>query len=94
MCRKRGIGQTTVDRIQNYAILHQMSFLEAVFRADVIPEIGRAASKIKKFGEMIRDFRDYAMENDISELMLYILDVTGYKKELEAGRHRRGEKPS
>lgn len=81
---KRGIGQTTVDRIQNYAILHQMSFLEAVFRADSIPEIGRAASKIKKFGEMIRDFRDYAMENDIGELMLYILDVTSYRKELEA----------
>ena len=80
---KRGIGQTTVDRIQTYAILHQMSFLEAVFRADDIPDIGRAASKIKKFGEMIRDFRDYALENDISELMLYILDVTGYKKELE-----------
>ena len=34
-------------------------------------------------GEMIRDFRDYALENDISELMLYILDVTGYKNELE-----------
>ena len=81
---KRGIGQTTVDRIQNYAILHQMSFLEAVFQADSIPEIGRAASKIKKFGAMIRNFRDFAMENDISELMLYILDVTGYKNELEA----------
>ena len=80
---KRGIGQTTVDRIQNYAILHQISFLEAVFRADSITELGRSASKIKKFGEMIRDFREYAMENDISELMLYILDVTGYKNELE-----------
>ncbi len=80
---KRGIGQTTVDRIQNYAIVHQISFLEAVFRADSIQELGRAASKIKKFGEMIRNFRDYAMENDISELMLYILDVTGYKNELE-----------
>lgn len=80
---KRGIGQTTVDRIQNYAIMHQISFLEAVFRADSIQELGRAASKIKKFGEMIRNFRDYTMENDISELMLYILDVTGYKNELE-----------
>ena len=53
------------------------------FRADSITELGRSASKIKKFGEMIRDFREYAMENDISELMLYILDVTGYKNELE-----------
>ncbi len=81
---KRGIGQTTVDRIQTYAIIHQISFLEAVFHADAIPDIGRAAAKIKKFGEMIRDFRDFALENDISELLSYILDITGYKNELEA----------
>lgn len=81
---KRGIGQTTVDRIQNYAIMHQISFLEAVFRAENIPDIGRAAAKIKKFGEMIRQFRDFALENDISELLFFILDVTGYKNELEA----------
>lgn len=81
---KRGIGQTTVDRIQNYAIMHQISFLEAVFRAENIPVIGRAAAKIKKFGEMIRQFRDFALENDISELLSFILDVTGYKNELEA----------
>ena len=81
---KRGIGQTTVDRIQNYAIMHQISFLEAVFRAENIPDIGRAAAKIKKFGEVIRQFRDFALENDISELLSFILDVTGYKNELEA----------
>lgn len=81
---KRGIGQTTVDRIQNYAIMHQISFLEAVFRAENIPDIGRAAAKIKKFGEMIRQFREFALENDISELLSFILDVTGYKNELEA----------
>lgn len=81
---KRGIGQTTVDRIQAYAIQNQISFLEAVFQADCIPDLGRATSKIKKFGEMIRNFRDYSMENDISELLSYIIDVTGYKNDLEA----------
>lgn len=81
---KRGIGQTTVDRIQAYAIQNQISFLEAVFQADCIPDLGRASSKIKKFGEMIRNFRDYSMENDISELLSYIIDVTGYKNDLEA----------
>ena len=81
---KRGIGQTTVDRIQAYAIQNQISFLEAVFQADCIPDLGRATSKIKKFGEIIRNFRDYSMENDISELLSYIIDVTGYKNDLEA----------
>ncbi|MBQ9157672.1 MAG: UvrD-helicase domain-containing protein [Eubacterium sp.] len=81
---RRGIGQTTITRIQDYAIRHEISFLEAVFEADRIPDIGRAAGKIRRFGEMVRNFREYALEEDISELMNYILDVTGYRLELEA----------
>lgn len=81
---KRGIGQTTINRIQDYAIEHQIGFLEAVFRAEEIPDIGRALSKVRKFGELIRSFREYAMENDISELMNHILETTGYRLELEA----------
>ena len=34
---KRGIGQTTINRLQEFAILNQMSFLDAVFNADEIP---------------------------------------------------------
>ena len=81
---KRGIGQTTINRIHDYAIEHQIGFLEAVFRAEEIPDIGRALSKVRKFGELIRSFREYAMENDISELMNHILETTGYRLELEA----------
>ena len=81
---KRGIGQTTINRIQDYAIEHQIGFLEAVFRAEEIPDIGRALSTVRKFGELIRSFREYAMENDISELMNHILETTGYRLELEA----------
>ncbi|MCD8018124.1 MAG: UvrD-helicase domain-containing protein [Clostridiales bacterium] len=80
---KRGIGQVSVDRIQTYAILNQISFLEAVFRVDKIPDIGRAASKIKKFGDTIRNFREYALEHDISELMNFIIEETEYKRDLE-----------
>lgn len=34
---KRGIGQTTINRLQEFAIMNQMSFLDAVFNADEIP---------------------------------------------------------
>jgi DNA helicase-2/ATP-dependent DNA helicase PcrA len=80
---KRGIGQTTVNRISDYAIENEISFLEAVFKAEHVPGIGRALSKIRKFGDLIRDFREYAMEADISDLMGYILDKTEYREELE-----------
>ena len=81
---KRGIGQTTINRLQEFAILNQMSFLDAVFNADEIPEVTRALAKLHKFADMIEEFREYASEHEISELLEYILDVTQYRAELEA----------
>ena len=81
---KRGIGQTTINRLQEFAILNQMSFLDAVFNADEIPEVTRAFAKLHKFADMIEEFREYASEHEISELLEHILDVTQYRAELEA----------
>ena len=81
---KRGIGQTTINRLQEFAIMNQMSFLDAVFNADEIPEVARALAKLHKFADMIEDFRNYSMEHEISELLEHILDVTQYRAELEA----------
>lgn len=81
---KRGIGQTTINRLQEFAILNQMSFLDAVFNADEIPEVARALAKLHKFADMIEEFREYAQEHEISELLEHILDVTQYRAELEA----------
>ena len=81
---KRGIDQTTINRLQEFAILNQMSFLDAVFNADEIPEVARALAKLHKFADMIEEFREYASEHEISELLEHILDVTQYRAELEA----------
>ena len=81
---KRGIGQTTINRLQEFAILNQMSFLDAVFNADEIPEVARALAKLHKFADMIEEFREYASEHEISELLEHILDVTQYRAEVEA----------
>ena len=81
---KRGIGQTTINRLQEFAIMNQMSFLDAVFNADEIPEVARALAKLHKFADMIENFRNYSMEHEISELLEHILDVTQYRAELEA----------
>ncbi len=82
---RRGIGQTTIARLQDYAIEHQISFLEAVYRSAEIPEVGRAKTKLMKFARMIEDFRNYVQEDeeDLTGLMEYILKVTGYREELE-----------
>ena len=81
---KRGIGQTSINRINEFALDHDMNFLDAVFMASDIPGMGRSASKIRAFSEMIFDFRDYADTHSITDLLTHILETTGYRKELEA----------
>ena len=81
---RRGIGQTSVNRLIDYADINGMNFMDAVFSAREIPGMGRGASKIKDFANMIYDFREYADTHPISDLLTYILEETGYRTELEA----------
>ena len=80
---KRGIGLTTLDKVQRFANDHEMSFFEVLEHADGIPEFGRSAGKLKNFALLIRSFRAKAEELSLTELMEDILEVTGYRKELE-----------
>ena len=83
---RRGIGQTTIGRISDYAFSQEMPFYEALRRVDEIPGCTRASAKIHSFVSLIEHFRMklrgemYSLENMTQEL----LDVTGYVRELEA----------
>ena len=83
---KRGIGLTTLDKVQRFANDHEMSFFEVLTQADSIPELGRAAGKLKNFAILIQSFRAKAEELSLTELMHDILEVTGYRRELELER--------
>ena len=38
---KRGIGLTSINRVQEYAVRHEVGFYEALRAVDLIPNIGR-----------------------------------------------------
>ena len=80
---KRGIGLTTIDKVQHFAADHDMSFFEVLEHADGIAELGRSVAKLKNFALTIQSFRAKAEELSLTELMEDILEVTGYRKELE-----------
>lgn len=80
---KRGIGMTTIVRVQEYADARQISFYDALREADQIMTIGRSASKLQPFVNMIQAFRSKQEFYSISELLKDILETTGYVKELE-----------
>ncbi len=79
---RRGIGQTTMARVSEYALRHDISFFEALERASDIPAIGRAAGKLKEFVELIHGFRRKAEEGSLKELLENILDRSGYAEAL------------
>ena len=80
---KRGIGLTTVNRVQENATERGVSFYEALRTADMIPGIGKAAAKLVSFVALIEHFKDSAKTMSVSELMQEILDFTGYLDDLE-----------
>ncbi len=81
---KRGIGATTLTRVQDYAVVNGISFYEALKRADDIPALGRSAAKIKPFVTFIQTLRSQAEFLSVHELLSEIIEQTGYVKELEA----------
>ena len=54
---KRGIGATTLNRVQEYADAHDISFYNALRGAEEITTLGRAASEIKPFVMFIQSMR-------------------------------------
>lgn len=82
---KRGIGLTTLDKIDDYANKNNLSFYEVLKRAEYIPSLGRSAAKITSFVSMIESLKSklQSMEYSLVDLFDEILEATGYMKELE-----------
>lgn len=81
---KRGIGLTSVDKVQVHAIGKGISFYQALTEAEYIPTLGRAASKISPFVSMIEILKGKLHNPDYSLLDLFdeIIEATGYVDEL------------
>ena len=79
---KRGIGATTLSRVQDYASERGMGFYDALREAEQIPSIGRAAVKVEPFVTFIQTLRSKQEFLSPSELLKDIIESTGYVEEL------------
>ena len=80
---KRGIGNTTISKVQAFADANMMSFYDALEIAEHIPSIGKSALKLEPFVTMIRAFRGKKEFYSLEELVKDVLDSTGYIKDLQ-----------
>lgn len=81
---KRGIGATSLGKVQEYADEYDMSFYDALKDAESIATLGRSAVKIKPFVTFIQTLRSKQDYLSVQEILTSIIDETGYVKELEA----------
>lgn len=80
---KRGIGLTTINRVQESAQEREIGFYEALRGLDLIPGIGRGAAKLESFVAMIEYFKSQVDKLSISDLAKEILETTAYIESLE-----------
>ncbi|MCI7814745.1 MAG: DNA helicase PcrA [Lachnospiraceae bacterium] len=83
---RRGIGATTLSRVQEYALEKEMSFYDALRYASQIPGMGRGFTKVEPFVTFIQTMKTKAEILPVKELIEEIVDQTGYAEELRAER--------
>ena len=81
---KRGIGLTTINRIQESAAARGIGFYDALSAPDLIPGIGRSASKLDSFAALIEYFKGRSEESGVTDLLTEVIEKTGYTESLKA----------
>ncbi|MCK8816070.1 DNA helicase PcrA [Natroniella sulfidigena] len=89
---KRGIGKTTLARLQEFATQEEISLLEAVKRVEEIDSISaRFSNKVRAFGELITDLQHRQPKLSVANLTQELLEQTGYLAQLKAAGTEQAE---
>ncbi len=88
---RRGIGNATLEKVGDFALTYGIGFYEALERADEIMGLGRAASKIRPFVELIRKLREERHQGKLSDLIRKVIEQTDYEAYLEDYDEEGGE---
>ena len=80
----RGIGRTTMEQIEQYALQHEMSLwtaLEEMLEAHAFP--GRAEAALAAFHRMMTELAAQLESRPVAQTLADVLERTGYRKMLE-----------
>lgn len=80
----RGIGKTTVEQIEQYALTHDLNLWQAIDRLIEKQQFpARAQAALTAFRSLIVDLRDEVAASPLPVAIKFILDRTGYFSMLE-----------
>jgi len=90
---KRGIGDTTVERIRMLAVENNVSMFSVCANALQYPELQRSSAKLMSFAALITRFRE-ELDSDLksfSEYVEYVENESGIIDEIISQRENKGE---
>ncbi|SCW35912.1 DNA helicase-2 / ATP-dependent DNA helicase PcrA [Ruminococcaceae bacterium YRB3002] len=90
---RRGIGDTTVARMNTIAMETGMSLFDIARHAEEFDDLRSASSKLKGFTECIDTMRERLMEEDMNfaAFVEYVQNESGLVAEIIAQREKKGE---
>ncbi len=80
---RRGVGNATMEKLEDYAEMRGIGLYEAMEQADEIMSLGRAGVKLRPFVLLIRSFRERLQGLTIAELIQAIVAETDYEEYLQ-----------
>jgi DNA helicase II / ATP-dependent DNA helicase PcrA len=81
---KRGVGSSSVDKIANYAAIHDISLYEAINSIELLGLSPKITKACREFRDLIKNYSQMQEFLSVTELVEEVLDKTGYREMLEA----------
>lgn len=80
---KRGIGLSSLEKLQNFAAINDWSLLEAAQNVALANISGKAGRELESFGELMVHFNEMVPYLTVTELTEEILKKSGYEADLK-----------
>jgi len=82
---RRGIGQQTLAALVQAANAKGMSVGEAIFDSELLRDaVPKKLKELERFAELIRTFRERAEDLSVADLLVSVMEDSGYVRELQA----------
>jgi DNA helicase II / ATP-dependent DNA helicase PcrA len=82
---RRGIGQQTLAALVGAANAARVSVGEAIFSSDLLrAAVPKKLKELERFAELIADLRKFAESGGIADLLVAIMERSGYVRELQS----------
>lgn len=85
---RRGIGDATLARLQSYANETNQSMFDVISNASEVPGLSsRFVGKLDELASLLFEFMGEAEETSVKQLIINVMQRTGYQEQLELGRN-------